>query len=247
MDRTHQITESLSHQSSALTQLLSALQAEITNINDIYTSYKPIIIPAINHLATDPSFDGNSKYNRHAKRSLLPFLGHALSWLTGAATTKDIITIKKRVNQLIAAQSIQQEAIVNIVSILNITRYTAQVNRQHIDIIMDTVDKTAHNVNNLYNITFSLSTSSSYNQLVLHIRSVLGNLQDSLSYVRTVFMHTMDYVNAATKDHFHPTSYPLQVLSRCYPTLRRHYLLPCIYQCHLRIVFTFKDTYGLMF
>ena len=43
----------------------------------------------------------------------------------GTATTKDINNIKKRVNQLIAAQSTQKEAIVHIVSILNITRYAA--------------------------------------------------------------------------------------------------------------------------
>ena len=42
---------------------------------------------------------------------------------------------------------------VHIVSILNVTRYAAQVNRQHINIIMDTADKTVHDVNNLYNIT----------------------------------------------------------------------------------------------
>ena len=54
----------------------------------------------------------------------------------GTATTKDVSSIKKRVNQLIEAQSTQQEAIVYIVSILNVTRYTAQVNRQHINIIM---------------------------------------------------------------------------------------------------------------
>ena len=78
----------------------------------------------------------------------------------------------------------QQEVIVHIVSILNVTRYAAQVNRQHTNIIMDTVDKMVHDVNNLYNITTSLSTSLSYYQLVLHIRSVLANLQDSLSYIR---------------------------------------------------------------
>ena len=93
MDRKHQIIQSLSHQLSALTQLLSALQAELTNINDIYTSYKPIIILAINLFATDPSFDGNSNYNKCVRRSLLPFVGDALSWLTGTATTKDINTI----------------------------------------------------------------------------------------------------------------------------------------------------------
>ena len=73
----------------------------------------------------------------------------------------------------------QQEAIVHIVSILNITQYTTQVNRQHTNIIMDRVDETAHDVNNLYNITTSLATSLSYYQLVLHIRSVLANLWDS--------------------------------------------------------------------
>ena len=77
---------------------------------------------------TDPSFDGNSNYNRCVRRSLLPFLGDALSWLTGNAATKDISSIKMRVNQLIEAQSMQQEAMVHIVSILNITRSAAQVN-----------------------------------------------------------------------------------------------------------------------
>ena len=101
MDRTCQIIQSLSRWPSTPTQLLSALQDELTNINDIYTSYKPIIIPAINLLDTDPSFDGNSNYNKHVRRSLLPFLGDALSWPTGTATTKDINSIKKRVNQLI--------------------------------------------------------------------------------------------------------------------------------------------------
>ena len=63
---------------------------------------------------------------------------------------------------------------------------------------MDKVDKTVHDVNNLYNLTTLLATSLSYCQLILHIRSVLANLQDSLSYIRSVSMHTMDYIDAAT-------------------------------------------------
>ena len=69
----------------------------------------------------DPSFDRNSNYNKCVRRSLLLFLGDALSWLTGTATSKDVNSIKKRVNQLIATQLTQQEAIVHIVSILNVT------------------------------------------------------------------------------------------------------------------------------
>ena len=52
------------------------------------------------------------------RRSLLPFLGDALSWLTGTTTTKDIHRIKTRINQLIATQSSQQETLVHIISIL---------------------------------------------------------------------------------------------------------------------------------
>ena len=104
---------------------------------------------------------------------------------------------KEWINSL-QPKSMQQEAIVYIVSILNVTWYAAQVNRQHINIVMDTVDKMVHNVNNLYNITNSLSTSLHYYQLVLHIRSVLANLQDSLSHISSVSMHIMDYIDAAT-------------------------------------------------
>ena len=141
MDRTQQLLQSLSHQPSAPTHLISALQAELTNLNDIYISYKPIIITPINVLDTDPSFDGTSNYNKCTRRSLLPFLGNALSWLMGTATTKHVTSIKKRVNQLITAQTTQQETTVHIVSILNVTRYTAQGNRQHINIVMDAVKK----------------------------------------------------------------------------------------------------------
>ena len=164
--------------------------------------FTPHINPSLYQLLiffdTDPSFDGNSNYNKCVRRSLLPFLGDALSWLTGAATTKDVNSNKRRVNQLIEAQSMQQESIVYIVSILNVTRYAVQVNRQHINIIMVRVDEMVQDVNNLYNITSSLAASLRYYQLVLHIRSVLPNLWDSLSYIRAVSMHIMDYIDAAT-------------------------------------------------
>ena len=185
-------------------------------------------------MATDPSFDGNSNYNKHDRRTLLPFLGDALSWLTGTATSKDVYSIKKRVNQLIAAHSMQQEATVHIVSILNVTTYAAQVNRQHINIIMDKVDNTVHDVNNLYNITTSLSTSLSYYQLVLHIRSVSANLQDSLSYTRSVSMHIMDYIDEATtgtlSDHILPITDLKQMLSHIEETLPTTRHLPVSYE-----------------
>ena len=73
MDRTHQLLQILSQQPSEPTQLLATLQVELTNINDIYISCKPIIIPAINLLNIDPSFNGHSNHNNQVRRSLLPF------------------------------------------------------------------------------------------------------------------------------------------------------------------------------
>ena len=136
LDKTCQLLLFLSHQPAAPTHLLSPLQVELTTVNDMYNSCKPTIISAINLLNTYPSFDGHMTSNTHHKRGLLPFLGDGLRWLTGTATTKDVNSIKKHVNQLIETQSTQQETLVHIVSIFNVTRYTMQVNRHSINILM---------------------------------------------------------------------------------------------------------------
>ena len=162
----------------------------------------------------DLSFDGHSSHNNHLRRSPLPFLGNALSWLMGTATTKDVNSIKKTVNQLMKAQSTQQETLVHIISILNITWYTAQVNRHSLNVLMDKMGDTVHDVNNLYNLTTSLATSLIYHQLILHIRSVLANLWDSLSYIKSVSLHIMDYVNAATTGIPSPHILPITDLKR---------------------------------
>ena len=95
---------------------------------------------------------------------------------------------------------------------------------------MDRVDNMVHDVSNLYNITTTLSTSLTYYQLVPHIRSVLANLQDSLSFIRTVSMHTMDYVHAATTWTLSPHILPIadlkQMLSHIEETLPTTMHLP---------------------
>ena len=141
------------------------------------------MISAIDLLHTNPSFDRQSQSHIHCRRSLLPFLGDALRWLVGTATTKDVNSIKTRINQLIVTQSSQWETLVHVISILNITRYAAQVNRHSINILMDKVDDTSHDINNLYSLITSLATSISFHQLILHIRSVFANLHDSLTYI----------------------------------------------------------------
>ena len=184
LTRMQQFLRSLDQHPSAPIQLLTTLQLELSNIQDIYKSSETTITSAIKLL------NSNLLQTRTwCRRSLLPFLGDALSWLTGTTTTKDIHSIKTRINQLIATQTSQHNTLVHIVSILNVTRYTTQVNRHSINNLIDAVHTTSQDINNLYNLTTSLAASINFNQMILHIRSVFANLRDSLHYLLTCSLH----------------------------------------------------------
>ena len=177
MERTQQLLHSIQQKPLAPTHMISTLQAEITYLDSIHTSSRPLILAATQLLKNKPSFNGVSTPKGHTRRSLLPFLGDALSWLTGTETTKDVSSTKKRVNQVIATQHKQKETLVHIISILNITTYATQVNSQHINIVMDTVERTHQDITTLYNIKSSLYNSLSYQLIILHICFTLANLK----------------------------------------------------------------------
>ena len=205
MDRTWQLLNSLLWKPLAPTHLFSALEVEVNSLNSIHTSYKPLILTATQLLKKEPSFDGVLVSNKHM-RSLLLFLGDALSCLTGTATTQDVNSIKTRINQLITTRHNQQETLVHI------SRYATQVNRKHINILMSAAKKAHQDVMTLYNITHSLYSSLSYQQIVCHSCSILANLWDSLYYMREVTIHTMDYVDAATTGIISPHVLPMEDL-----------------------------------
>ena len=79
---------------------------------------------------------------------------------------------------------------------------------------MDAMEKTHHDITTLYNITHSLYSSSSYHQIILHIRSILSNLWDSLHFMRETALHTNDYINAATTGILSPHILPIQDLRK---------------------------------
>ena len=64
----------------------------------------------------------------------------------------------------------------------------------------------------LYNITSSLYTSLNYQQIVLHICSILAHLRDSLYYMRWAAMHAMDYIDAAITGILSPHVLPMDDL-----------------------------------
>ena len=200
---------SLDQHPSAPTQLLTTLQLELSNIQDIYQSSKTTITSAVNLLNSN-----QLQTSTQCKRSLLPFLGTTLSWLTGTATTRDICSIKTRINQLIATQSLQCNTLVRIVSILNVTRYATQVNRHSNNNLIDAMHTTSQDINNLYNLTTSLAASINFNQMILHIRPVFTNLRDSLHYLCTVSTHSMDYIDTATSGILSPHVLPAADLQK---------------------------------
>ena len=75
---------------------LQPLQIELDNLHNLFMAYKPVFSSTRSILQMQPSFDVKPiPPSRRKKQSLLPFLGSALKWLTGTATTKDIKHIKK--------------------------------------------------------------------------------------------------------------------------------------------------------
>ena len=79
---------------------------------------------------------------------------------------------------------------------------------------MDAARATSHSINNLYNLTASLTTSINFHQLILRIRSVFANLCDSLNYIQMVSAHAMDCINAATSGTVSSHILPVMDLQR---------------------------------
>ena len=71
----------------------------------------------------------------------------------GTATTTDIKHIKKQISSLIKTQENQWKTMAHIVSILNLTRYETQVNRQWINIILKELTKSNEDIRALLHIS----------------------------------------------------------------------------------------------
>ena len=156
--------------------VVNTLLDEFANIDNIYEPYRPTTKSAVWLLKTDSE-------NPKSKRSILPLLGDALEWFTGTATTRDTRDIKQHVNQLIQAQNKQQETLVHVISILNITGYAAQVNRQKLNKKMDALQRSNEDLDSLFNITEVLTQCIRYQHT---------SLSQRLSHLYEASFHTHD-------------------------------------------------------
>ena len=149
---------------------LQPLQVKLDNLHSLFIAYKPVFSSAMSILQTQPPFDGKPTPPLGRKKwSLLPFLSSTLKWLTGTATTKDIKHIEKRISSLIKTQENQWKTMVHIISILNLTRYETQVNRQWINIILKELTKSNEDIRALFNIINQLATQVQVQDIVLHL------------------------------------------------------------------------------
>ena len=144
--------------------------------------------------------------------STLPRL--STKWLTGTTTTKDIKYIKKRISSLIETQENQQKTMVHIVSILNLTRYEIQVNRQRINIILKELTKSNEDIKALFNITNQLATQVQVQNIVLHLRAMLTNLRDCLHFMKKLANHILEYIDTATTCTLTPHLIPVPDLQK---------------------------------
>ena len=194
---------------------LQSLQVELDNLHNLFMAYKPVFSSARSILQMQPLFDRKLiPPSGRKKRSFLPFLGSALKWLTGTVTTRDIKHIKKQISSLIETQENQWKTMVHIISILNLTHYKTQVNRQWINIILKELTKSNKDIRALFNITNQLATQVQVQNIVLHLRAMLANLRDCLHFMKQLANHVLEYIDTATTGTLTPHLIPVPDLQQ---------------------------------
>ena len=103
---------------------------------------------------------------------------------------------------------------VHIVSILNLTHYETQVNRQWINIILKELTKSNEDIRALFNITNQLATQVQVQNVVLHLRAMLTNLRDCLHFMKQLANHILEYIDTATTGTLTPHLIPVPDLQK---------------------------------
>ena len=103
---------------------------------------------------------------------------------------------------------------VHIVSILNLTHYETQINRQRINIILKELTKSNEDIRALFNITNQLATQVQVQNIILHLRAMLANLRDCLHFMKQLANHVLEYIDTATTSTLTPHLIPVPDLQQ---------------------------------
>ena len=78
--------------------------------------------------------------------------------------------------------------------------------------MIDTLQRSNEDLNRLFNITEVLTQCNRYHQMYIYMHTILAYLRDSLTYMRQVAIHTMEYMDAATTNILSPDILPVEDL-----------------------------------
>ena len=78
--------------------------------------------------------------------------------------------------------------------------------------IIDAPQRSNEVLNRLFNITEILTQCIRYQQMYMCMHTILAKFRDSLTYMRQVAIHMMDYVDAATTNVSSPEILPVEDL-----------------------------------
>ena len=84
--------------------------------------------------------------------------------------------------------------------------------RSNETLIIDALQRSNKTLNSLFNITEVLTLCIIYQQMYIYIHTILAFLRYSLTYMRQVAIHTMDYVDAATTNILSPDIFSVEDL-----------------------------------
>ena len=135
-------------------------------------------------------------------------------------------------------------SLVDVISILNVTRYDMQVNRQHINIVMEVCwENTQWCSSTLFNIISSIYTCLNYQQILLHIQLHSGWSQ-GIFVLHETDGHACDGLRRYSHYHY--------IIITCISSRRftrdsdihpkQNYHQPCTYLYHQMTSFTSIDT-----
>ena len=83
---------------------------------------------------------------------------------------------------------------------------------QKLNEVMDVLQRLNEDLDRLFNITESLTQCIRYQQMHIYMHTILVYLRDSLTYMRQVAIHKMDYVDEATSNVLSPDILPVEDL-----------------------------------
>ena len=152
------------------------LLGEFSNIANIYHLYEPIIWTAVVLLRNEPVMDKSmASDNLWPKKKSFTFLGKCTSLANRNGNYKGYIrnnaTSQLILIQLIQKQTQQQESLVYVISILNITRYATQEKRKKINEVMDALQKA-----NLHHLR--------YHHIYNYAHTIFAYLRDCITYMK---------------------------------------------------------------